>query len=428
MVIKNNRVVSRLASAFLILFITLVLFELSLRITGFFLQEKTTSLLKDQFTVLVLGESTSAEAIIENVNSWPTWLSKILKERGINVNIVNKAKPATTTTSLVENLPDYIERYHPQVVVSMMGINDDNRFWLNESGLITEGNFFHDLRVVKLVKLFFHLKKIVNENEILKPNGLGISIKEEKMLVDMVRTKQSTADQWIEKFLQTKTDKEKSQFYAYLSFRIRPKYGSGDTKGFSLAHEYHKKGLALNLRVEMEAEQFLIVSQLLGRPIECKWLLERFQNENIVPTDSTIARFSACLPDEAATLNRWMVKLNKSFYIRPNPSELPTAANYTLMKKTLERENICLVAMQYPLLAVDKLKSYFTKEDRNYPRVFFLSNEENFKNLLKKYSFDEVFYDKFAGVFGHSRDLGNKAIAENVASLLETLIREKKCD
>lgn len=85
------------------------------------------------FRVVTLGESTTAPYWDKEVNadtSWPSILSENLKsELGrlgleIEVQVLNRGKSATSTGFLVDSVSADIEALNPDVIVSMMGIND----------------------------------------------------------------------------------------------------------------------------------------------------------------------------------------------------------------------------------------------------------------------------------------------------------------
>lgn len=106
--------------------------EIALRTSGWiFLQMPKTAerpLLKQatEYRILCLGESTTADLRFLGQESYPAQLQRILNERshGVGFTVINRGVPATTTDTIVEQLPENLERYHPDIVVTMMGIND----------------------------------------------------------------------------------------------------------------------------------------------------------------------------------------------------------------------------------------------------------------------------------------------------------------
>lgn len=77
----------------------------------------------EEYRILCLGESTTA---LGGEQAYPQQLERILNSRqnGIKFKVINKGVPATTTDQIVVKVESYLDEYHPQLVVAMMGIND----------------------------------------------------------------------------------------------------------------------------------------------------------------------------------------------------------------------------------------------------------------------------------------------------------------
>jgi len=97
---------------------------------------------------------------------------------------------------------------------------------------------------------------------------------------------------------------------------------------------------------------------------------------------------------------------------------------YELYKRILKKlidNNIKVICMQYPVRSIESLKNIL-KNESYYNEITFVSNEQNFKQLLKENKYNEIFKDQFAGDFGHCTGLGNTTIAENLINSLEELL------
>ena len=58
--------------------------------------------------------------------------------------------------------------------------------------------------------------------------------------------------------------------------------------------------------------------------------------------------------------------------------------------------------------------------------MFFVDNEQIFKDALQRGRYEDYFTDMFAGDFGHATKLGNHLLAENVAKvIMEKILKEK---
>ncbi len=94
-----------------------------------------------------------------------------------------------------------------------------------------------------------------------------------------------------------------------------------------------------------------------------------------------------------------------------------TTYHYQELHKKLQKRDITHIAMQYPLRDVNEIKNML----QEYDDVIFISNEENFREALEKGKYEDYFYDRFAGDFGHATEKGNRMIAENVAAVILNL-------
>lgn len=78
-------------------------------------------------TVLVLGDSLSAEYGIPRGAGWVTLLEKRIKAERIDANIVNASISGETTSGGKARLPALLEQHRPSVVVLELGGNDGLR-------------------------------------------------------------------------------------------------------------------------------------------------------------------------------------------------------------------------------------------------------------------------------------------------------------
>ena len=75
-------------------------------------------------TVLVLGDSLSAEYGLNRGSGWVALLEQKLKAEKIDAAVVNASISGETTSGGRARLPALIERYHPSIVVIELGAND----------------------------------------------------------------------------------------------------------------------------------------------------------------------------------------------------------------------------------------------------------------------------------------------------------------
>ncbi len=75
-------------------------------------------------TVLVLGDSLSAEYGIAAGSGWVALLGKRLAEQRINAKIVNSSISGETTSGGLSRLPSLLQQHRPNVLVIELGAND----------------------------------------------------------------------------------------------------------------------------------------------------------------------------------------------------------------------------------------------------------------------------------------------------------------
>ncbi|MCR4662418.1 MAG: hypothetical protein K5622_00840, partial [Endomicrobiaceae bacterium] len=120
----------------------------------------------------------------------------------------------------------------------------------------------------------------------------------------------------------------------------------------------------------------------------------------------------------------------KEYFIKAEEERLlfPDINMYTVYKlivKKLIDNNIKVICMQYPVRNILPLQQQL-KNEPYYNELTFISNEKIFKDTLMNKDYDELFYDQFAGDFGHCTNLGNTMIAKNIVNTLEKILDLKE--
>lgn len=78
-------------------------------------------------TVLVLGDSLSAEYGLSHGSGWVPLLEQRLQAQRIEANVVNASVSGETTSGGLARLPALLARHHPNIVVVELGANDGLR-------------------------------------------------------------------------------------------------------------------------------------------------------------------------------------------------------------------------------------------------------------------------------------------------------------
>jgi len=131
---------------------------------------------KDLIRILCLGESTTASG---GDYSYPSQLEKILNEKmpGLKFIVINKGIPAVNTSYIVEHLIENLNRYNPDIVVTMMGCNDEGVRYYQD---IPESNswLFRHCRVYRFSRLIYaHILKKIKKEDIYGLNRLDLGKK-----------------------------------------------------------------------------------------------------------------------------------------------------------------------------------------------------------------------------------------------------------
>ena len=371
------------------IFLALTLLESGLHITGFvasFGQDYENSAIEfvnleneDAIRILALGESTTAGG----GDSWPSQLERLLNERSskIKFRVYNGGTGGTTTAFILSRLKRNLETYNPDIVITMMGINDrtvdtGRLVYRENENLKTKFIFFlKSFRLYRLYKwLLFSWENKINfeDNQLVdeimdkyhEENG---TLRQQGKLRDAINT--------LSEIIQVKDD---YRAYAELGFVYY------DLKEFDKAEQMFRKSIEISPRKNRPAYYGLEQIYRL-RKIDDKGIKE-FYNEH-----------------------------GYSFDINDDPDFEVTKYHYRLMYKILNENGIKLIVMQYPTLDILELKKIFTKNES----IIFISNEENFMEALENGKYEDYFIDNLRPTFGHATPKGNRLIAENVANVLE---------
>ncbi|MEK6916611.1 MAG: GDSL-type esterase/lipase family protein, partial [Nanoarchaeota archaeon] len=141
---------------FLGIFLGLLIIELSLRGAGLILmqfQKQSSSENKENYVILTIGESTTAGYY----NSWPRELERILNNRSRNIkfSVINEGRSGTNTALILSRLDEQLDKYNPDMVITMMGVNDEGYEYTQDNYIKNIKFIFKQLRIYKLTRYIF---------------------------------------------------------------------------------------------------------------------------------------------------------------------------------------------------------------------------------------------------------------------------------
>lgn len=111
----------------------------------------------DGYRIMCIGESTTAGGKA----AWPARLERILNERypGTGFSVVNKGRPGADISALIGELEKNLDEVRPDLVITMMGVNDG--FIRYYDGINGAGSFlFRHSRFYRWLKLAFKKEKV----------------------------------------------------------------------------------------------------------------------------------------------------------------------------------------------------------------------------------------------------------------------------
>lgn len=409
----------------------LIVVEILFRVVGFALmkpQSEWNKLRPDddqKIRILALGESTTAEYFSdENAGgSWPRMLEKRLKAAGLPVRMYNEGVGGTSSPFLVGNLPEYLDRYRPHIVITMMGVNDVPTIWLDESFFSKFKLELMQFRVVKLVNWISEAiesksKCKIEEYQRDWPRFL-------KFVEQGLQLQKKHSPQEVRDFLRKEivNDKELASVLSEISIRLR-----GD---FSNEIDYKPPQEYINLAFEIDPYEYHVAFWKMNRatPQMCKEATEKLLPCGSNIPDAILSEIVVCAGNDPTVLNHPVIR-KRGMMMAPS-EKTPTMHHYKLMIDILNHHDVKLVAMQYPTLSLDSLKQIITQNGaypENLNGVTLVSNEKNFEEALKKNKFDRIFKDRFRGSWGHTTQLGHDIIADNLFPTIQQMILSGCCN
>lgn len=150
--------------------IILLIFEAILRIAGFV---KDKLMLpgpeaEDEFVILCVGDSTTEGLGVSADLSYPSRLQQLLEKKSDpgKFRVINIGKAGINSSQVLNRLPGNINRYHPDLILLLIGINDSWNFnqsniWMFEgSGVLNRLKLRLDLLLAQ-VKIYQFVRLLI---------------------------------------------------------------------------------------------------------------------------------------------------------------------------------------------------------------------------------------------------------------------------
>ena len=385
----------KILAAILRIVLIIFLLEAGLRISGYarvLYQEKLNRIVPEQrgaYIILVIGDSMT----YGDGASWSLMLEGKLNSASekTSFNVIVEAQPAYTSSYLLSKMEGYLSVYNPDMVVAMIGINDP-------PGRRNEGQenelMARRLRVYRLLNYYWsaldkrtneiysdHIKTFINEKDGITNPEFGVS--EEGRIMKMIEQNPENESLY----------NDLAENYAYLHGPNDAKDASKDSTSYMDKFDNIAWYYLNNNRIADAQNLFDVLEQISPNRLVTAYT-------RIGHTYTSQGR-----NEEAKNIYDRADNIRKEYY---NPT---TQQNYQKLHGTLKERNIRLIAVQYPTLSVKELEVLFQGDEN----IKFVSNEENFNEILMKSNYEQVFKDRDHGTFGHLAQAGANLLADNVA-------------
>lgn len=420
------------------LLLGLLILESTLRLCGFIIlasagQRNLQALRrKDTCRILCIGESTT-------YRQYPPFLEELLNQRSPDrkFSVIDRGVAGTNSSSIMSRLEAELDKYHPDIVVAMMGINDPPY----RSSL--PSFFFGSLRTYKLLTMLASsLEARIASFRLRGKAALpvppeGRAAREyaefgrlcyekrdfpgaESALLNAIRLNPEYYDAyiWLGGLYQD-CGREKEAESAYkIAASLRP--GNAEPR------------VRLSQIYRSQRREFLIrknfMEAIMADPGGARSYLELGLSYWCTDPDFTRRLFEDALVHNPgndrlyAALGLLYESVGKTDLsrecflkaegLRRVHFNRETAANYRRLKNILDRRGIRLVCVQYPMRSIEPLKRMLSYCSRG---VIFVDNQDLFRDAVRRDGYLAYFKDIFGGDFGHCTEKGNRMLADSIA-------------
>jgi hypothetical protein len=379
--------------------------------------------------IVTIGESTTADYFSEgNLSAWPRQLENKLKEKGVNVRVYNLGRPATTTTKILESLPEQLDRFQPHVVISMMGITEKNNIFVQDF------SWWEQLRIFKLYRwIQLHFKK---NAEVFLPENFDDPRTTQEIYQGLKSNPLQTIARAKER-AENLDPTQRAKYYFYLGDLL---YNLEGNSKHDNSIELYRLSLAAKFQGGQLLNRFADELSKTDKDEECFQMAEVYADYDWLADEYLLRRFSKCAMVSSrmhpSLMSRWrevLEEVNGGGNVDESlDAQKRTTKNYRTLFRLLRERNIGLIAMQYPTLSLEELKNYFKDQsDKIAPEfqdILFVENKINFDDAIKRKGYDGIFIDTYGESFGHTTGIGHSLIADTAATALREYIRNcTKC-
>lgn len=435
---------------------------------------------KGEYRVLCLGESTTARG---GKDSWSTQLQDVLNERklGGDFKIINAGREGVQSDFIVAKLKENLDAYKPDIVITMIGVNDESGTIAYKDRLDNRAILFaRNLRVYKLFRwIYSNISRPFLRNQFTLQTRPNIDYGNMKNIsnnnsgeVLRGQGKNQEAEQFFLKEIEL-NPKNKSAYFALMEiYKKQERYNEVELLSKKILAIKNDDYLALRElgvcyvkqgKIAEAESSFLksidIVPDFYAGYVELGYLyydLKRYKDAekvlnqaiNIIPeSEPAYTALALCYSSQGKVDDYWyLAQKIISSGVKNDRLYGFVATCYRLKGDFIKAKEYYFKAEQFrmkyynPATLYNYQKIYELLTKRNiklvclqYPmrsieplkklfsenhKVIYVENKQNFTRALRQVPYENYFTDTFGGDFGHCTRKGNRLIAENIASVL----------
>lgn len=395
---------------------------------------------KGTYRIMCLGESTT-------FCQWPGLLEELLNHNnmGIKFSVIDKSISGSDTGILVSSLENNLDKYRPDMVIAMMGINDrDSVLPYSDISVKKAALFLKSLRICKLIKLLNrHIINKVTEMNNPEEREIEMDPGNQRAYIELGHQyrcigEHDKAEEIFKKAIEIDPKNELSYFELGQHYRYTGQHDKAEAmfekvletglwnernyieigQHYRYMREYGKIEDIFKKAIEIKPKNKLGYFELghcyrdMGEYNKAEEMFKKAIK--IDPEDDTLYSALALLYERQGDNRSAEYYFRESNRLRLGYYNPVTSYNYQRLKEILLHRGVKLVCVQYPIRSIEPLKKMLEPHEG----IIFVDNEMVFRKALKESNYDEYFRDIFAGDFGHCTDKGNELLAENIANVI----------
>lgn len=384
---------------------------------------------RSDVTIICLGDSVTAAG---NSASYPLQLEQILNERDSNrtYRVFNLARGGQDSSYSAGNILHWRREYHPDYVVTMFGAFDPRA---QDEG--RESRFVRALQSLRIVQIIDVFRKRVSRSEHLQEEEKEEPAKSQIKIIwnaveQLPPVKKVVAQMALYANAMGRLSQAENLYRRIMEFEELKKV-------LPYLHESLANILWQQKKYAEYAEELKNVSYysweggvyetLCVHPDFRKKILEAITiRQDKKPDEPYYEDMMAACYEAGGEKEQTVVHQRKARQLRLKQKNPYTRKAYRdLLNILADDPDIQPVLVQYPRRDLDALK-LVVQDAPGYDHLIFVDNQRNFEEALQEYVYDELFFDRAAGDFGHGTTVGNRLIAESIADAILQSIKSRQ--